>query len=163
MKTQEEYLEAMRNEPDPYKRAELDGRRLAALTAEDWAREREGWVKPHLLTGAKLDYWVARAEGLPCVLEQWMTNPPKPAACWLLPEGAKLPDYAAGPYSPSTNWAQGGPIIERERIRLDPDSEDGQEGEWYADTHRDCGRSDAPLIAAMRAYVASKFGREFKG
>jgi hypothetical protein len=56
----------------------------------------------------------------------------------------------------STDWAQGGPIIERERITIewegDPDS-------WCA-----CIMADqevygpTALIAAMRCYVASKMG-----
>lgn len=65
------------------------------------------------------------------------------------------PDY-------STNWAQGGPIIERERLLIQP--EIGKEGcgnawsaiaitgfEMYGPT---------PLIAAMRCFVASKLGDE---
>jgi hypothetical protein len=47
-------------------------------------------------------------------------------------------------WDPSTNWNQGGPIIDREKIRLDP-----RESYWYAPT---------ALIAAMRCYVASKYG-----
>lgn len=65
-------------------------------------------------------------------------------------------------YSPSTDWSQGGPIIEREKIRLDcpwPDS-------WNAG-HKHASKIDGvtswvdgptPLIAAMRCYVSSKLG-----
>jgi hypothetical protein len=56
----------------------------------------------------------------------------------------------------STDWAQGGPIIEREGITV----------RRYTDALWDAsiGRLDyvadgpTPLIAAMRCYVASKFG-----
>lgn len=75
-------------------------------------------------------------------------------------------------YKPSTNWAQGGPIIEREEIELRvlpnsfTESEhlnflDGDSWEaniWPAD--RDaiacCGTS--PLIAALRSFCVSRLG-----
>lgn len=61
-------------------------------------------------------------------------------------------------FAPSSNWAQGGPIIEREEIAVgkgweqwaafkDADTEDGVLG-------------PTPLIAACRCYVASKLGDE---
>jgi hypothetical protein len=59
-------------------------------------------------------------------------------------------------YTPSTDWAQGGPIIEREMITV----------EWTGEDWRTCIWCDekflgpTPLIAAMRAYVASKLGDE---
>lgn len=57
----------------------------------------------------------------------------------------------------STDWAQGGPIIERERIDVygfDGDS-------WGAeDNFRARQYGPTPLIAAMRCYVASKLGDE---
>jgi len=66
------------------------------------------------------------------------------------------------PYMPSTDWAQGGPIIERESIELQP-----RGTVWKAlilprEPH-DKGTAQqgaTPLIAAMRAYVASKLGDE---
>lgn len=63
-------------------------------------------------------------------------------------------------YSPSTDWAQGGPIIEREMIETLYDTEDDPNIFWYA---RPVGavayqEGPTPLIAAMRCYVASKFG-----
>ena len=57
----------------------------------------------------------------------------------------------------STDWAEGGPIIEREGIDLQCQNSDlwaadlGLEGSVYGET---------PLIAAMRCYVASKLGDE---
>jgi hypothetical protein len=56
----------------------------------------------------------------------------------------------------STNWAQGGPIIERERISITH-----QVGRWAAQTDDDLfAYGPTPLIAAMRCYVASKLGDE---
>lgn len=57
-------------------------------------------------------------------------------------------------YSPSTDWAQGGPIIEREKIELRYSNTGVYAsyyvgGTWFGST---------PLIAAMRCYVASKLG-----
>lgn len=61
-------------------------------------------------------------------------------------------------FHPSTNWEQGGAIIERERIRLDP------RGIWVAghDSSNDEYTGKTPLIASMRAYVASKLGDEIE-
>ena len=60
----------------------------------------------------------------------------------------------------STNWAKGGPIIEREGINII------QSGSWFAEMDADHSggvihaEGDTPLIAAMRCYVASKLGDE---
>ena len=63
-------------------------------------------------------------------------------------------------FNPSVDWSQGGPIIEREKIRLD------EYNGWLAEIRgapfhqttiaREIGAT--PLIAAMRCYVASKLG-----
>jgi hypothetical protein len=60
---------------------------------------------------------------------------------------------------PSTAWEHGGPIIERERIALE--FLDGEWCAWAPGPQRadgGDGRGQTPLVAAMRAYVASKFG-----
>lgn len=66
-------------------------------------------------------------------------------------------------YTPSTDWAQGGPIIEREGILLIRQTLD----RWVSEYSNGCGRFDharshgpTPLIAAMRCYVASKLGED---
>lgn len=66
-------------------------------------------------------------------------------------------------FAPSTDWAQGGPIIERELIDVvrvgisnrcaSRSIEDGSIVRGYGLT---------PLIAAMRCYVASKLGDEIE-
>ena len=65
-----------------------------------------------------------------------------------------------GMASPSTDWSQGGPIIEREKIGV------WWDGVWHAkyDGCRPDQVQDAytPLIAAMRCYVASKLGDELE-
>jgi hypothetical protein len=67
-------------------------------------------------------------------------------------------------YSPSTDWAQGGPIIERECIELRYHAV-VVAGIWYRDgigidecTHK--AIDPTPLIAAMRCLVLSKLGEE---
>ncbi len=59
----------------------------------------------------------------------------------------------------STNWAQGGPIIEREFIDVRYSKNLKQ---WYAlkDTSHNAEFGPTYLIAAMRCYVASKLGDE---
>ena len=68
-------------------------------------------------------------------------------------------DYCHVLYTPSVHWGWGGPIIEREGIRLHR----GVTGQWWAGPEADPHRPVAgptPLIAAMRCYVASKLGDE---
>ncbi len=61
----------------------------------------------------------------------------------------------------STDWAWGGPIIERERIELANVSAD-----WRAMVDNDGGwvrcYGPTPLIAAMRCFVASRLGDEIE-
>ena len=56
-------------------------------------------------------------------------------------------------YSPSTNWAQGGAIIECERIAL---LHDNDTRAWVAVLNDTKAIGGTALTAAMRAYVASK-------
>ena len=67
-------------------------------------------------------------------------------------------------FSPTTDWAQGGPIIEREGIST---VQEGSSALWvgsvYDHTAQDWYKHTpgcTPLIAAMRCYVASKLGDE---
>lgn len=60
-------------------------------------------------------------------------------------------------FSPSTDWSQGGPIIEREKIATDWSGEN----DWCASCDTNPTRifsAATPLIAAMRCYCASKLG-----
>jgi hypothetical protein len=59
-------------------------------------------------------------------------------------------------YTPSTDWAQGGPIIEREGIAIYLYGN----SEWNAHIGGKESVGLTPLIAAMRCYVASKLGDE---
>ena len=66
-----------------------------------------------------------------------------------------------------TDWAHGGPIIEREGIELVIDLQEGWEASISVDDddspflfHLVKASGPTPLIAAMRCYVASKLGDE---
>lgn len=92
------------------------------------------------LSGAALDWAVANCEGLVSIDTKNLFEP------W----------YLLRDYTPSINWAQGGPIIEREGIAL------GQTGDGWEATCDGCiyVYGPTPLIAAMRCYVANKLGQE---
>lgn len=71
-----------------------------------------------------------------------------------------------GGYTPSTDWAQAGPIIEREKISIEymPGAGDAGLDVWIATRIEGSSVSEeqgpTPLVAAMRCYVASKLGDE---
>lgn len=76
------------------------------------------------------------------------------------------PEEGQVAYRPSTEWNQGGPIIDREDITwsMNMEPEHGNETRFCAFSYR-AGSSKAQagptkLIAAMRCYVASKLGDE---
>ena len=73
--------------------------------------------------------------------------------------------YGHAPDSYSTEWSQGGPIIEREKIYLNclrkGDHYRTEIWEaWPYDSAKLVQQGATPLIAAMRCYVASKLGDE---
>lgn len=65
-------------------------------------------------------------------------------------------------FSPSSRWAQGGPIIERERMFPQENWGPGHDGEraFYCINSKVYYVGPTPLVAAMRCYVASKMGDE---
>ena len=101
------------------------------------------------LEGALLDAAVAKAEGYELDSDG---------------DNRTVRDNGGAPsrWRPSTDWTQGGPIIERERIATYPPLCVGDYDEWEATVGGKMvgERGPTPLIAAMRAYVASKFGEE---
>lgn len=117
-------------------------------------------LKTKYLTGAALDWAVAKAKGY---------------ADFVLDAKRFREMHDTGHYNYSTNWAQGGAIIERELITLDVATTDYDEEKdavvrlptpiWYAakengDDEETLARGETPLIAAMRCYVVSKLGYE---
>lgn len=125
-------------------------------------------MKVFELTGAELDYWVAKAEEM-----EISRTDDGPVA--FIGQGRV--------FEPSTRWDHGGPIIEREGIAVYPDQLARHTGAepWLAgfdlraergtvySEHTEDGLSieldhgqsgPSPLIAAMRALVLSKFGED---
>lgn len=126
-------------------------------------------MKTAELAGALLNYWVAMAG------EEWkhvdtsntMTLDPSY-------KGVRLVTYSDGSqaailqpnnpmrqdpreFSPSTDWEQGGPIIERGHFYLEWDAD----GYWCAHTPAsNTYHGPTALVASMRAFVAGKFGDE---
>jgi len=105
------------------------------------------------LEGAQLDYWVARAQGIESIKFNFEGKV-------LILEGKVWTII----YSPSTDWSQGGPIIDSERMTFattgtGPRGDDGFEP-VVAITYTGRRAMEGPshLIAGMRAYLASKFG-----
>jgi len=116
-------------------------------------------MKTAELTGALLDYWVAGAAGVDAVMSDPHRNGSRNMVTFY---GRDHDGHLDGrSYKPSEHWSDGGEIIERERIGLMPVLHDG-ESCWMA-AHPNFGSGypgPTPLVAAMRAYVASKFGGE---
>jgi len=97
-------------------------------------------IKTATATGQILNFMVAKTTGM-CVLNSNGT------VFW--------GNFAT--VTPTTNWAQGGPLIEREKI----------ESYWHialecwsAKCNDHLRYGPTPLIAAMRCFVASKLGDE---
>ena len=108
-------------------------------------------IKTDELTGAALDWAVAKAAGyLSKQGDHWMVTLPDVSVRMNF-----VPNSPRSSFSPSTRWAQGGPIIEREIVNL---TDDGQQ--WVAEGHDIICTGPTPLVAAMRAFVASKLGDE---
>ncbi len=121
-------------------------------------------IKVSEASGVVLDWMAAKAED---ILHPWgYIRILDGRVMWITPGDQETAD-AWHQYSPSTDWAQGGPIIEREKIRFDDLPDNG----IRAFIRKPIGKSDillmdcwdegiTPLIAAMRCYVSSKLGEE---
>lgn len=104
-------------------------------------------MKTSELIGPVLDWAVAKCEGATLYMVGEVL-----CIGWEYTFDVRLTNY-----SPSTDWAQGGPIIGRKGLTLRYMYGEGYDA--YGHTgHKQ--RGSTPLIAAMRCYVASKFGDE---
>ena len=103
-------------------------------------------VKTSELKGHALNWAVARCEGAGSALVETHSR----GVVLLLSDATAHCDIGEA-YAPSTNWSQGGPIIEREKMGVFP-----THGGWAAGLQS----GPTPLIAAMRCYVASTLGDE---
>lgn len=113
-------------------------------------------MKTSKLTGAALDWAVAECESA-LVFVQGRGSQRR------LVSRIYDPEESFYFYSPSTDWAIGGPIIERERIQT---WKDDCSNDWLASAFQDSSEDEfhvsgpTLLIAAMRCFVASKFGEK---
>jgi hypothetical protein len=102
-------------------------------------------IKVREATPTQLDWLVAKCEG-------------KAGDCVVHADNVLYGRVTSGfvQYSPSTNWSQSGPIIYREGISWHC----ANKSSWHAYSYgsADNFNGPTPLIAAMRAFVASKLG-----
>jgi hypothetical protein len=111
-------------------------------------------MKTSELIGPALDYAVAKCEG-------------RDVQVYVRKYGASeylhIKQINADFYEPSTDWSQGGPIIERELISAQS-TWDGEKVGWEAKSptrheyYFALLTGPTPLVAAMRCFVASKLG-----
>lgn len=122
-------------------------------------------VKTQDLTGIALDWAVAKCEGS-------VTELAFDGIAYGFKLDGNLKVLAKGwapsmSWYPSSNWAQGGPIIEREEIGLRMNvpcspgrTWEGRPSPLAKGAGGKFGYGPTPLIAAMRCLVASKLGEE---
>ena len=114
------------------------------------------------MAGPALNYLVAKCEGFEP--DTYMNNIDirfdvhGKCSCLLVPI-----DRTYVQWNPSTDWAQGGPVIEREGISLSwvVSNYLYVTGCWSAHIPQTNGKlfyASTPLVAAMRCYVTSKLG-----
>ena len=121
------------------------------------------------LDGKALDYAVAIVEGGHRLRVDGFT-------WWVTLEGLSRvlgQGWGSIGYQPSIEWQHGGPIIERERIKVAPNLG----GSWHGQIRHEekhpaipykvltgwtNKHGPTPLVAAMRCYVASKLGDSVK-
>ena len=110
-------------------------------------------MKTSELQGAALDWAVYKAGHGEAELHYFVSDPFNKDP-WLLLKGlCEMPLHG---YTPTAEWHQGGPIIEREGIEVIPPHDDIELWEARIAYYEYYGPT--PLIAAMRCYVASKLG-----
>lgn len=119
-------------------------------------------VKASEATGGVLDWLVAKAASRDVSIIDGSDG------CKALVRGKNV--RAGQPWSPSSNWSQGGPLIDRHRVSVSPISVEvgsyafrmaGCVECWKADkAYSGAGTLYGPttLIAAMRAIVVSELG-----
>jgi len=121
-------------------------------------------LKTEALTGAALDWAVAEA------IKPYIKEPYRFAIGSFGPlfgKGYMYPMWGMRKFSPSTDWSEGGRIIERHEIGTRRNAPCSQGREWEASPSITAkgaggrfGYGPTPLIAAMRCFVASQLGDE---
>ena len=104
-------------------------------------------IKVAEATPLQLNWLVAKCEGLKCEVPAYADTP------WVRVTDTSGLQYVCPDYS--TDWAQAGPILEREGISIYRMTSD-----WSAAYNPSGATQDGPtpLIAAMRCFCCSKLG-----
>jgi hypothetical protein len=113
-------------------------------------------VKAGDLIGAALDWAVAISEG-------WESDRPQDGQLkrkWLgvdlyVVAGSNTYAHPANRYSPSTDWNQCGPLIEKHNVSIDVQFRSGR---WDAFCSGWVNNCETPMIAACIAIVKAKLG-----
>jgi hypothetical protein len=110
------------------------------------------------LTGAELDYWTARADGVPAQQLSIQQEQVKP---WVSQDGLYCMRDGYGEnevFSPSDTWEHGGPLLDKHKIVIEwIDNETAMACPHYGFKW---SYAPTPLIAICRAVVRAKFGEE---
>lgn len=116
-------------------------------------------MKVRELVGEELDYWVAKALG-------WVDYPDdsiERGSMWHC-EPDKTPFgrvLSKRHFRPSTDWQDGGRLIESLRIDVVAYTNEKGDAVWFASNNgEDRCFADTPLVAAMRHIVYVKFGED---
>lgn len=122
-------------------------------------------IKTADLIGPALDWAVAKAQGRTeiKIFSRTRSND----RGWIEVRFNPEPKAATARFAPSENWDQGGPIIEREGIKVGIIDDDVPiiwaaqlSDPWGKRTSVHSCTGPTPLIAAMRCFVASRLGDE---
>lgn len=108
-------------------------------------------VKTVELIGPALDWAIAQIEGVEVTIAE-----PQYLVGWRVAR-----PYPHGKYSPSTDWAVGGPLIDKHKLDLGAPMEADRFTTWTANTewgHPLGYKGETALIATCRAIVAAKLG-----
>ena len=130
-------------------------------------------MKTNELTGAALDWAVAKCEGY-TGLHKIAGRMPHEPQLGMWPPRKEYGVMELWELCYSADWSQGGPIIEREGIDVHCVNTGFWSATWWANNsgmvknsaqrfkHNIRTDGPTPLIAAMRCYVASKLGDEIE-
>jgi hypothetical protein len=116
-------------------------------------------IKVSGATELQIDYLVAKCKGHYNLRKNH--HGPYPAA--FIMDGPQGHSVYLSYLNYSTDWALGGPIIEREKIGIlfyVDHIPDADEPIWVASCGGERALGDTPLIAAMRCYVLLELGKE---
>ena len=104
-------------------------------------------IKVSEATDIQLDWLVAKAEGFDAVAYE-IKRKAQNRSGWM----------AAPKWSPTANWSQMGPILDREKISIRHWDNTPVIHAYLPTPGSDWSEGQTPLIAAARCYVTSKLG-----